>query len=178
MGGRPEGLVRVLAEHHDPAAPPPGAAAEQLALLAPAEAEAEQVERRGPGRRPGSLNRRTEQWTRYIQAAYGSPLEALARVMAGGPDRLAAELGCDRLDAWDRWLRVCEAILPYLHQKQPVALNLDQAPAAPVVIGVSAEAIERSGASAADAEAVVQIVLDQALGEAPASGVGSEEVGR
>jgi hypothetical protein len=161
-----EGVAAVLAAHHDPAQPP-AAAAEQLALL-PGEGEAAPAEvvERGAGRPKGSRNRRTEEWTRYIQGRYGAPLEELAKVMQGGPHALARELGVDLVDGFDRWLRVTEALLPYLHQKQPTAVSVDGAAPAPVVLQVTPDAAARMAAAPAEAAGVLKIALNQALSEA------------
>ena len=165
MPAEREGVAAVLAELHDAAAGPV-AAAEQLALL-PGEAAAAPAEVvRGPGRPKGSKNRRTEEWTRFIQAQYGAPLEELARVMQGGPAALARQLGVDLVDGWDRWLRVTEAILPYLHQKQPTAVSVDGAAPAPVVLQVTPDAAARMAAAPAEAAGVLKIALHQALSEA------------
>lgn len=161
-----EGVATVLAAHHDPAAPP-APAAEQLALL-PGEGEtaAAEVVERGAGRPKGSKNRRTEEWTRYVTARYGSPLEALAKVMQGGPEELARKLGVDLVEGFDRWVRVTEALLPYLHGKQPTAVTVDGAAPAPVVLQVTPEAAARMAAAPAEAAGIVKIALHQALSDA------------
>jgi len=81
--------------------------------------------------------------------------------MRAGPERLAAELGVDLVQGFDRWLRVCEALAPYLHQKQPVAVAVDQVPTAPIVIGVSQAFAAAMGAEAAAARGSLQIVFGQ-----------------
>jgi hypothetical protein len=170
-GGPVEGVAAVLAATFDPAqAPTP--AAEQLALLpGGGEAEAaaqraELVEQPSRGRPKGSKNRRTEEWARYVTSRYGSPLEALARVMHDGPAALARELGVSLVDGFDRWLRVTEALMPYVHGKQPTAVTLDNVAAAPVVLQVTPDAAARMTAAPAEAMGVLKIALDQALSEA------------
>ena len=79
---------------------------------------------------------------------------------------LARELGVDLADGFDRWLRVTEAILPYLHQKQPTAVSVDGAAPAPVVLQVTPEAAARMAAAPAEAAGVLKIALHQALSEA------------
>lgn len=161
-----EGVATVLAAHHDPAAPP-APAAEQLALLpGEAEAAAAEVVERGAGRPKGSKNKRTEEWARFVTGVYGSPLEALAKVMQGGPEELARKLGIDLVDGFDRWLKVTEAVLPYVHGRQPTAVTVDGAAPAPVVLQVTPEAAARMAAAPAEAAGIVKIALHQALSEA------------
>jgi hypothetical protein len=169
-GGPVEGVAAVLAATFDPAeAPVP--AGEQLALLPGGQAEearAELVEQPSRGRPKGSKNRRTEEWARYVTSRYGSPLEALARVMHGGPAELARELGVSQVEGFDRWLRVAEALLPYVHGKQPTAVTLDGAAPAPVVLQVTPDAAMRMAASPEEAMGVLKIALDQGLSDAEA----------
>jgi hypothetical protein len=171
--GPVEGVAAVLAATFDPATPPVPAA-EQLALL-PGEGEAEAdaaraelVEQPARGRPKGSKNRRTEEWARYVTSRYGSPLEALARVMHDGPAALAQELGVSLVEGFDRWLRVTEALLPYVHGKQPTAVTLDGAPPAPVLLQVTPDAAMRMAASPEEAMGVLKIALNQDLSDAVA----------
>jgi hypothetical protein len=172
--GPVEGVAAVLAATFDPATPPVPAA-EQLALLPGGEAEAEAeaaraelVEQPARGRPKGSKNRRTEEWARYVTSRYGSPLEALARVMHDGPAALAQELGVSLIEGFDRWLRVTEALLPYVHGKQPTAVTLDGAPPAPVLLQVTPDAAMRMAASPEEAMGVLKIALNQDLSDAVA----------
>lgn len=113
---------------------PPGLAARQLPLIpvagdedqAPAEdwgLLAEETEGRGPGRPPGSRNRSTEEWRTYILARYRSPLVALAETYSRPVQVLAAELGCSVAAAFQIQQRAAVEALPYLHQKQPTAIE-------------------------------------------------------
>lgn len=167
-----EGLGQVVAELHDPAAAPV-APARQLTLLAelgggPA-AEPAEAERRGPGRPKGSKNKRTEEWTRYLLASYGSPLEALAKVMRAGPHQLARELGVDLVDAFDRWAKACAELAPYVHQKQPTAVAVDGVPVAPLVIGVSQQFVSAMGVAPGAEAGPLKIVFAQGVVDDPSS---------
>lgn len=130
----------------------PGGEAEQLALLplAPARGElvAQAEGKRGPGRPKGAANKRTEAWASYLLGRYASPLEVLAQVMSRSVDELRAELACSRLEALEIQLKAAKELAPYLHQKQPMAidagegglvsLTINAAPAAPA----SGQAVE------------------------------------
>lgn len=80
---------------------------------------------RGPGRPPGSKNKRTEEWVEFILSRYRSPLVVLAEVYSRSVVELAKELGCDRLEAFDRQLQAARVLAPYLHQAQPQAVRID-----------------------------------------------------
>lgn len=176
-----EGLKTLLEQHHDPAQAP-AAPAEQLPLLAGDQAEAvavAEVERVGPGRRPGSRNRRSAEWADLILATEGSPLQALAREMKAGPEALARKLGVDLVQGWDRWLKVCEAILPYVHQKLPQALAVtDDRATPPVLLHVSDVGAQLVGTDPGQAAGLVRIVLHQGVsegGDAKSNGEGSND---
>ncbi len=117
----------------------PGADAEQLALPVLPLAESvpatspgadqgapnNDASPRGPGRPPGSKNKRTEEWVEYLLSRYRSPLVVLAEVYSRSVDDLAKELRCDRLEAFDRMLAAAKTLAPYLHQAQPQAVRID-----------------------------------------------------
>lgn len=104
--------------------------AEQLALLPSpvaiedAAAGDEQAQRRGPGRPAGSRNRSTNDWVDFIAARYRSPLLFLAETFTRPAAQLAAELGCDRLEAFKLQVTAAKELAPYMHQKQPVAVAI------------------------------------------------------
>jgi hypothetical protein len=105
---------------------------EQLPLIPTAGARAPDAEQdppapgaRGPGRPPGARNKRTAEWVEFILSRYRSPLLALAEIYSRPVDVLTQELGCTRLEAFQEQRRAAEALLPYLHQKQPLAVQVD-----------------------------------------------------
>lgn len=79
--------------------------------------------RRGRGRPPGSKNRSTSEWSRYILSRYRSPLLAMAEVAQAKPSELSLELGCDQTEAIKIILQAAATLAPYLHQKQPLAVQ-------------------------------------------------------
>lgn len=154
--GTKDGLVAALDALG--AAPEVPAGAEQMALLP----DVVSGEAGGSGRPKGARNRRTQEWVDFLLARHRAPLEVLAEVMTKGPDALRAELGCERLEAFDRWLRVAEALLPYLHQKQPMAIQADGGGVLPIVLGVTADGVRAMGIDPA-AGNVIEIVSDQSV---------------
>lgn len=126
-----------------------GADAEQAELFAPALAPAERVANvidagldwpgdivrsARAGRPRGARNKRTREWSEYILARYQSPLEFLAEAYSRPVDVLAAELGCDKLEAFKVQCAAAGKIAEYVHQKQPVAVNLNGNTAGTLVI--------------------------------------------
>lgn len=83
----------------------------------------EQVESRGPGRPAGARNRATEEQRRLILATGQSPLAYLASIW-----RDENRLTKDRVAA-------AVAALPYVHRKQPVAIDLKSERAVYLTIG-------------------------------------------
>lgn len=79
---------------------------------------------RGVGRPPGSRNVRTREWVEYLLARYASPLEVLAQMAVARVDVLAAQLGCTKLEAFQEKRLAAIALVPFIHQKQPLAVNL------------------------------------------------------
>ncbi len=79
---------------------------------------------RGAGRPRGSKNKRTEEWQEYLLGRYTSPLEGLAVLVSRGIRFLSIELGCSLLEAARLYIVCCKELAPYLHQKQPVSVDL------------------------------------------------------
>lgn len=119
---------------------------EQLPLLplsnsgagAPQNAGADDT-RRGVGRPPGSKNKNTEAWVKFLLSQYASPLEVMAATMTRKVRDLAIDLGYIVMrdgvqirHATPDELREClkiqlscaKELAPYIHQKQPQAVDL------------------------------------------------------
>lgn len=118
----------------------------QAQLFDPAEFEADvpmpvpAVQRSGPqgGRPKGARNKSTEQMRQYILSRYKHPLIALMEIASRSPKDLAEELGlyeyqyfegeqiAEHLavgEAFKRQMEALTAALPYLAQKQPIAIE-------------------------------------------------------
>lgn len=107
------------------------AESEQLGLLDPlapaGEPPAASIEgqlRQGPGRRPGSRNRRTQEIVDYLMAKYPMPLEGLLRIASMSIDELRGELKCTAFEAGQERRLAMIAALPYLNQRQPIAVDV------------------------------------------------------
>lgn len=75
------------------------------------------------GRPKGAKNRATKEWMEFFLSRYRSPLIGLAELYSRPVQQLAQTLGCDLLEAGKLQMAAMQAILPYVHQKQPVAIE-------------------------------------------------------
>lgn len=144
QGNGKEGLKTAVAETFDPAeAPPDSLSGEQVDLFLPLHnaqdgkiaRERGLPARRGAGRPPGAKNKNTEAWREYILSRYPSPLIGLAETYSRPLGDLAEELRCTRKDAFQIQLQCMNAVLPYVHQKQPQAIDLGDGGLMTLVIG-------------------------------------------
>jgi hypothetical protein len=89
---------------------------------------------RGRGWPAGSRNRSTEDWSRFLLSRYRSPLVGLAELAQMTPKALQTELGgapvkdgigdsCTLTEAVRLIMAAQQALAPYLHQKQPLAID-------------------------------------------------------
>ena len=76
------------------------------------------------GRPAGARNRRTQEWVDFILGQYRSPLVVLAETYSRPVAELAAELGCDKLEAFKAQQAAAVALAPYLHQRQAQMVEL------------------------------------------------------
>lgn len=119
----PTGLAAVLAEAVGDRAIVP-APAEQLDLADLLGLREVREERRGRGRPKGQINRRTEIVAEYLLSKYPDPLEGLIQMCGIGIDELSAALNCTAHEAWAEKRLCIQAVLPYLHRRMPLAVDL------------------------------------------------------
>lgn len=92
-------------------------------------------QRTGPGRRPGSRNKANAQVAKWFIQKYGDPLDVLGELMMMPPDVLyeqmvlaqGGEAKNKRItgrDVFDLKMRATVDALPYIHGKQPLAVNV------------------------------------------------------
>lgn len=93
--------------------------------------------RTGPGRPPGSQNKATEAFRRFVRSRYGDPLLKLMERTFADPKTLAAVLGAP--SGWDvakaqaEWLI---RLMPYMHSAMPAELKVQAEGRLAVAIGV------------------------------------------
>lgn len=133
IDGEKTGIKQAVSELHNPNDPVPGSdEGEQLALLPlcelsyDASGEATVKKGRGAGRPAGSKNKNTKEWADYILSKYASPLEVLAKTYSRPVELLAAELNCSRLEAYKVQVAAARELSPYIHQKQPTAIDVGE----------------------------------------------------
>ena len=102
------------------------AAAEQLELLPPTRFEAgseehgrlvEAVRRDRAGRPPGARNLATRDMVAFVRRTIGDPFHESARLLLHSPATLAAELGCSKLEAFDRLERIRADLRPFMYAR-------------------------------------------------------------
>lgn len=127
-----QGLKTAVAEMHDPSKSPADEP-EQIPLL-PLEGAGihapEGAAPRGPGRPPGSRNKSTDEWRKFLLSKYRSPLEALAQTFNMPIEELAKRLGLKNPPTFDQAVELfkvqitaAKELAPYVHQKMPQAIE-------------------------------------------------------
>ena len=94
--------------------------AEQLALLGMEPPQGRSVAGRPPGRR----NLRNQRVADFILATVGDPLVELARMAMLPVNDMQAALGVTKAEAFAEKRLCAAAVLPYLHQRQAIAVDL------------------------------------------------------
>lgn len=69
------------------------------------------------GRPPGAVNKSTAELRKYLLARGVNPLQAMMQWALHTPESLANELGCTRLEAFDRLRALWEGLAPYFVPK-------------------------------------------------------------
>ncbi len=120
--------------------------------------------KRGAGRPAGSPNRTTLQLQKMLMArGYRDPAEFLAAVMSMDTCELAARLGCEPAEAIKHQLRAAGELLPYFHQRMPLAVEHTGEGARPVIV-ISDQAfvqVQAGAMQSADAGKIIE--QEQAL---------------
>jgi hypothetical protein len=94
------------------------------------------ADKRGRGRPRGSQNRASKDLANYLLSmGYRDPALNLADMANSTPADLAAELGCDPLDAISLILKANAELLPYFHAKRPQQVEVNGKVLGIMVIG-------------------------------------------
>lgn len=126
---------------------------------------------RAPGRPPGAINRATERIASYLLAKYRDPLEGLVQMAGMGVDELASMLGCTAFEAWQEKRLCIAAALPYLHRRQPIAVDLTNHQLVHLTIGGGAARAVDGTAGVTLLEGLAEIVENQEVNDAPSAQV-------
>lgn len=80
--------------------------------------------KRGRGRPPGSSNKLTEAFRRYVRANYGDPLLKLVSRAFAEAEVLAAQVQLPVGEVWKEQNRLLERLVPYFHSMMPAELKV------------------------------------------------------
>lgn len=109
---------------------------EQLGLLEPAgrrmSVKAAAEERRGRGRPKGAANHSSRELRRFLGAVGADPLMGTVEWLRLSPEELAARLGCNVAEAFDRQERMRDRLMPFVYAK--LAPVDDAGKAVPVMV--------------------------------------------
>jgi len=133
--------------------------------LIPSQQNDPEVVRTGrPGRPKGAKNKSTKEWAGLILSQYQSPLIFLAEAYSRPVDQLASELDCDQLEAFKVQCASAGKLAEYVHQKQPVALSVDQKSAGTLIINTGLPVQDRPNAGVLGSPVAPEnIPIDQGL---------------
>lgn len=94
-----------------------------LPELPPGDTRAERIARRA-GRPPGARNKRVEDAAQAAIAHFGDPLLRQVAIATMDTEELALRLGCDPLEAVIEQRLAAATVLPFLHSKRPLAVDV------------------------------------------------------
>lgn len=78
---------------------------------------------RRAGRPAGARNRSTQEWRQFLLTMHASPLQAMMQAYSMPTDELAKLLSCTKHEAFKLQMQCAKECAPYLHQKQPLAID-------------------------------------------------------
>lgn len=170
LQGEKTGLKTAIGQSVRPDDPVPGSgAAEQLPLLPLSQIGADEngtefsPAGRGRGRPAGSMNKSTKEWTAYLLGRYQSPLIALFEIFNRPIMAVAEELGYLKRGDQGQIIRApkpeelegilklqaqaAKEVLPYVHQRQPMAIEAGDQGLMTLVIntGATPQQVEQAG---------------------------------
>lgn len=96
------------------------------------------------GRPAGAINKKTVQLRQYLAGmGFRDPALVLAQTYSMPLEKMAAILDCDRHDAYKMQMNAAEALMPYLHGKMPLKVEVDDKPMPVVVLNMHTNAVEQ-----------------------------------
>lgn len=127
------------------------------------------------GRPKGARNKRTAAWVEFLEQRYRSPLIVLAEAWSRPADVLAAELGCTKVEAYALQQQAAIQSLPYWHQKQPLAMQIDGKGVVQLILEAPGSPTKQAETGASDLVLEARVISEE---KQPLSNPQSEGVGR
>lgn len=152
--------------------------AEQLGLFAPAETEAgRRLQELRPGlvRRRGR-GRRTERTVAWLLSQHRDPRKILLEIAEASIEDLVALLGCTRFEALQEKRLAAIGVLPYVAQKQPLAVNVSGRQV--VYLSIGDGVTEEGGDELTATATIIENVQFQEVSDGAAATVGQSRVGQ
>lgn len=137
--------------------------------------------KRRAGRPPGSVNRSTMQLKKLLAArGYRDPAEFLAAILSMDLKDLTALLGGDPAEAIKAQVKAAAELMPYFHQKAPVAVHHTGEASRPLIVVMDGPGGARSIGGADGAMSIHDVINQQVIetGGARSHGAGSHETGQ
>jgi hypothetical protein len=128
--------------------------AELLGLPDMPASKAASVERRRAGRPPGSRNRRDEDAARVAVERFGDPLLHQVAIATMDVEELASRAGCTVLEAMVEKRLAAMAVLPFLHSKRPLAVDVTNRRVVHLTIVESSSEVGEASTEALEAHVV------------------------
>lgn len=143
---------------------------------------------RGAGRPPGALNKTTDDWRAYWLRHYRSPLLLLGDLITADPFKLHKAIrDADVRAGVEREVSVMDVIAlqrgaatdiaPYVHRKQPIAIDGGEDKALPLIVMATLDPSQMRSAIAQAAEMAGDLQLVPALLEGEVAAEKSQNVG-
>lgn len=118
------------------------------------------------GRPNGARNRSTEEWREFLLNQHRSPLQTLLEIANMPLELLEARLGYlgkdkTKLDLLKVQIDAAQACLPYLHQKQPQAVELGDGTLPILLLGGEVASVEGGQIKTIDGEEITFLEIEE-----------------
>lgn len=153
---------------------------EQLGLFGEAltdEGKRKAMIKRGPGRPPGARNKRTERTIAWLLGRHRDPRAVLLEIAEANVNDLAALLSCSLHEALQEKRLAAIGVLPYVAQKQPLAIDVTNRSVVYLTINEGAVS-EGDGDGLGLSAKLIENVQYQEVSDEASDGVGQSRVGQ
>lgn len=123
------------------------------------------VLRRGPGRPAGARNKRTERTLNWLMSRHGDPRERALAFCDMAIADIAVMLNCTLIQAAVEQRLMIQTILPYVAQKQPLAIDVTSKRAIYLTIDAGGQASAGAPGGMSIAARIIEDVANQPLSD-------------